>query len=249
LIDLLVGVRRPTEGTVELGGGNPRDRATRQSMGATPQQTALPETWRVTEVIDLVAAHYRHPLRRDELLTRFDLGPLRDRQIGGLSGGQQRRVAVALAFAGQPQIVFLDEPTAGLDVESRHALWRGISAFHTDGGTVLLTSHYLNEIETLAERVVIINHGRIIADDTPAQIRGLVALKRVTLTCPQLPALTAVTTIEHDGDRTHLLTSDADQLVRDLVTSGTPFRDLEISTAALEDAFLSITATDQPTTT
>lgn len=168
------------------------------------------------------------------------------RSVGGLSGGQQRRLAVALAFAGRPQVVFLDEPTTGLDVEARHSLWDGIRAFHADGGTVLLTSHYLEEIETLAERVIVIDHGHIIADGGVSDVRGLVGLRRVTLTCTTLPALPGVASVEHDGDRTHLLTADADQLVRDLVASGAAFRDLEIRAASLEDAFLAIT--NQPAT-
>jgi ABC-2 type transport system ATP-binding protein len=242
LIDLFVGLRRPTTGTVELGGADPRDETTRQIIGVTPQKTALPEQWRVAEVVDFVAAHYPRPLDRDELLARFDLHSLRQRQIGGLSGGQQRRLAVALAFVGQPRVVFLDEPTTGLDVTARHALWDGIGAFHAEGGTILLTSHYLEEIETLAQRVVVIDRGRIIADGTMHEVRGLVTLKRVTLTSTGLPPLTGVTSIGRDGERIKLLTSDADQLVRELVTSGARFNDLEISPASLEDAFLAVTA-------
>ncbi len=241
LIDLFAGLRRPTIGTVTVDGHDPRLPATRQIIGVTPQRTALPETWRVAELVDFVAAHYPQPVGRPTLLARFDLDALRDRQIGGLSGGQQRRIAVALAFVGRPRVVFLDEPTTGLDVEARHALWAGIRTFHADGGTVLLTSHYLEEVESLAERVTIIDHGRVLADGDLAHIRGLVSLKRVTLSCAALPSLPGVTSVEHEGRHAHLFTGDADQLVRDLVTSGTDFRDLTISVASLEDAFLSIT--------
>ncbi|MDH2430606.1 ABC transporter ATP-binding protein [Sphaerisporangium sp. TRM90804] len=242
LINMFTGLRRPRSGTVELGGGNPRERATRQIMGVTPQQTALPEQWRVGELVDFVAAHYPSPLDRGEVLARFDLRDLRDRQVGGLSGGQQRRLAVALAFTGRPRVVFLDEPTTGLDVEARHSLWQGIRAYHADGGTVLITSHYLQEIEALARRVVVLNRGRVIADAPLADVRGLVGLKRVSLTCAALPALPGVAGLERDGDRTHLLTADADKLVRDLTASGAPFHDLQVSTASLEDAFLALTA-------
>ncbi len=241
LVDLFAGLRRPTTGRVTVGGHDPRRRETRRIIGVTPQKTALPDTWRVGEVVDFVAAHYPHPEAPTALLARFDLTGLRDRQLGGLSGGQQRRVAVALAFAGHPRVVLLDEPTTGLDVEARHALWAGIRTFHAEGGTVLLTSHYLDEVETLAERVVIIDRGRVAADAGLDRIRSLVRLKRVTLACGALPPLPGVTDVERDGDRTHLLTADADQLVRDLVTSGADFRDLTISAASLEDAFLSIT--------
>jgi ABC-2 type transport system ATP-binding protein len=242
LVNLLVGLRRPTAGTIELCGDDPRTEAARQAIGVTPQQTDLPEAWRVGEVVDFVAAHFRDPVDRSELLARFDLRELAERQIGALSGGQRRRLAVALAFTGRPRLVFLDEPTTGLDVEALRALCDGIRAFHGDGGTVLLTSHYLAEIETLAQRVVVLNQGRIIADGRVSEVRGVVSFKRVTLTCAALPPLPGVSSVEREGDRTHLLTNDADELVRDLVTSGVAFSDLEIQGASLEDAFVAITA-------
>jgi ABC-2 type transport system ATP-binding protein len=242
LINLLVGLRRPTAGSVELCGGDPRAEATRRVIGVTPQETALPAPLRVGELVDFVAAHFPDPADPVELLGRFGLQELQHRQVGGLSGGQQRRLAVALAFAGQPRIVFLDEPTTGLDVEARRELWDGIRSFHAGGGTVLLTSHYLEEVEALAQRVIVIGSGQIIADGSVSDVRGLVGLKRVTLTCPALPALAGVARVERDGDRTHLLASDADRFVRDLVTSGVAFSDLEIRAASLEDAFLTITA-------
>ena len=134
------------------------------------------------------------------MLDRFGLSDLVKRQTGGLSGGQKRRVAVALAFVGRPRIVFLDEPTTGLDVEARRALWEGVRAFHADGGTVVLTSHYLEEIEALAERVVVIGGGRVLADDTVAAVRGLVAIRRVSLTSGvPLPDLPGVVGSERDG--------------------------------------------------
>ena len=242
LVNLLTGVRRPSSGTVELCGGDPRDPASRRSLGVTPQETGLPPSLRVGEVVDFVRAHYPDPLGRAELLDRFGLSDLTGRQCGGLSGGQKRRVAVALAFAGRPRIVFLDEPTTGLDVEARRALWDGIRAFHADGGTVVRTSHYLDEVEALAERVVVIGGGRVLADDTVAAVRGLVAIRRVSLTnAAPLPSLPGVVGVERDGDRTHLLTPDADRLVRDLVAHDVPFADLEVRPTSLEEAFLTIT--------
>ncbi|MEU8232341.1 ABC transporter ATP-binding protein [Actinoplanes sp. NPDC048967] len=243
LVSLLTGVRRPTSGTVELCGGDPRDPASRRALGVTPQETGLPGALRVGEVVDFVRAHFPDPLGRAELLDRFGLTDLAKRQTGGLSGGQKRRVAVALAFVGRPRIVFLDEPTTGLDVEARHGLWDGIRAFHADGGTVVLTSHYLEEIEALARRVVVIGGGRVLADDTVAAVRGLVAIRRVSLTVPvPLPELPGVVGTERDGDRTHLLTGDADRLVRDLVARDVPFTELEVRPTSLEEAFLTLTS-------
>jgi ABC-2 type transport system ATP-binding protein len=248
LVNLLTGIRRPSSGRVELCGGDPRLPASRQGLGVTPQETGLPASLRVGEVVDFVRAHYPDPLARDELLDRFGLADLVRRQTGGLSGGQKRRVAVALAFVGRPRIVFLDEPTTGLDVEARRSLWDGIRSFHADGGTVVLTSHYLEEVEALADRVVVIGAGRVLADDTVAAVRGLVALRRVSLTCAvRLPALDGLTGVERDGDRLHLLTPDADGLVRDLVRQDVPFTDLEVRPTSLEEAFLTLThPTDVP---
>ncbi|TLW94787.1 ABC transporter ATP-binding protein [Saccharomonospora piscinae] len=241
LINVMTGVVRPDAGRVDLCGGDPRSESTRRVIGVTPQETGLPETWRVAELVDFVSAHFPEPVDRTELLDRFDLAPLADRQAGGLSGGQQRRVAVALAFAGRPRLVFLDEPTTGLDVDARRALWDGIRSFNADGGAVLLTSHYIEEVEALADRVAVMDRGRIIADGGIAEIRGRVRLKRVTLTDPVLPELVGVSSVERDADRTHLLTNDASALVRELVTAGASFTDIEIESASLEDAFLAIT--------
>nr|WP_232510644.1 ABC transporter ATP-binding protein [Micromonospora maris] len=244
LISLLVGLRKPTSGRVELNGGDPRDPASRRQIGVTPQETGLPGTLRVGEVVDFVSAHYPDPVPRGDLLDRFGLAELVRRQCGGLSGGQKRRLAVALAFVGRPRLVVLDEPTTGLDVEARHTLWEAIRTFHADGGTVLLSSHYLEEVEALARRVVVIGQGRVLADDTVDAVRAVVGVRRVSLTADTLPPLPGVVRTEHVDGRTHLLTADADQLVRDLVTSGVEFRDLEVRPTSLEEAFLAITATD-----
>jgi len=243
LVSLLTGVRRPSAGRVELFGGDPADPAQRRSLGVTPQETGLPASLRVGEVVDFVRAHFPDPLGRDELLARFGLSDLVKRQTGGLSGGQKRRVAVALAFAGRPRLVFLDEPTTGLDVEARHALWQAVREFHAEGGTVVLTSHYLEEIEALARRVVVIGGGRVLADDTVAAVRGLVAIRRVSLTSAlPVPDLPGVVGTEREGDRLHLLTPDADRLVRDLVAHDVAFSDLEVRPTSLEEAFLTLTA-------
>jgi ABC-2 type transport system ATP-binding protein len=243
LVNLLTGIRRPTSGTVELFGGDPRDPSSRRRLGVTPQETGLPASLRVGEVVDFVRAHFDHPLGRGELLDRFGLADLVRRQTGGLSGGQKRRLAVALAFVGRPEIVFLDEPTTGLDVQARRSLWDGIRAFHDDGGTVVLTSHYLEEVEALARRVVVIGGGRVLADDTVAAVRGLVSIRRVSLTSPDpLPSLDGLLGVEREGGRLHLLTPDADRLVRDLVAENVKFADLEVRPTSLEEAFLTLTS-------
>jgi ABC-2 type transport system permease protein len=175
----------------------------------------------VAGLAGFVAAHYPQPAEPAGLLARFGLDAFRDRQLGGLSGGQQRRVAVALAFAGRPRVVLLDEPTTGLDVEARHAVWDGVRAFHADGGTVLLTSHYLDEVEALAGRV---SH-RPRPDRRGRRRRGDHPPGRPAPGHPHLrraAGLPGVAGVERDGDRTLLPTADADRLVRDLVASLMP---------------------------
>ncbi|MEV4532808.1 ABC transporter ATP-binding protein [Asanoa sp. NPDC049518] len=242
LASLLTGVRRPDEGRVTLCGGDPRDPRTRQALGVTPQETGLPATLRVGEVVDFVGAHYPNPVPRPELLEQFGLADLAKRQTGGLSGGQKRRLAIALAFVGRPRIVVLDEPTTGLDVQSRRGLWDAIKAYHAGGGTVLLSSHYLEEIEALADRVVVLGRGRVLADDTVTAVRGMVGVRRVSFACDgEPPALPGVVAVEQRDGRTHLLTPDSDALVRALVASTVDFRDLEVAPTSLEEAFLAIT--------
>lgn len=243
LVNLVAGLRRADSGTVRLFGGDPRDAANRVALGTTPQQTGLPETLRVGEVLRLVSGHFPDPVPTGELLERFGLAGLERRQTGGLSGGQKRRLAVALAFCGRPRLVLLDEPTTGLDVEGRRVLWDAVREFHAGGGTVLLTTHYLDEIETLAERVVVLSGGRIRADGDVDTIRGAVRRSRVTLRAALLPDLPGIEHTERDGDRWVLHTADADALVRDLVTSGAAFSDLGVARASLEEAFLTLTGT------
>ena len=238
LLNLLTGLRRPTAGHVELFGRAPTDAAARRELGTTPQETGLPATLRVGEVVDFVARHYPHPVGTGELLDRFGLAGLHGRQTGGLSGGQKRRLAVAIAFVGRPRLVVLDEPTTGLDVEARRALWAGVREYSAGGGTVLLTSHYLEEIEALAERVVVIGAGRVLADGDLDDVRRVVARSTVSFTADAVPDLPGLV---RDGDRFVLHSSDADRLVRDLVTTGVGFRDLQVRPASLEEAFLVLT--------
>lgn len=256
LLSLLSGLRNPDEGTVRLFGGNPRDPACRTWLGTTPQETGLPETLKVREVVDFVAGHYADPMPRVEVLQRFGLTELADRQTGALSGGQKRRLAVALSLVGRPRLVLLDEPTTGLDVEARHILWQALRDYHADGATVIVTSHYLEEIEALAERVVVVGQGRVLADDTLARVLDLVAVRRVSVTVPPAavaglagyPGVQDVTghTAVAGGTRVTLVASDADTAVRALVTTDVPFVDLEVRGASLEEAFLALTSHAAP---
>jgi len=242
-LQLLCGLRRPDAGSVELFGGDPREPAVRRHLGVTPQEEGFPGSLKVREVVDLVRAHYPNPWPRDAILGRFDLAELADRQTGGLSGGQKRRLAVALAFAGRPRLVLLDEPTTGLDVDARRALWRIVREEVAAGRTILLTTHYLEEAEALADHVVVLAGGVVRASGSVAQIKGQVELARVRARFA-VPDVTVPNVVrsEVDGDRTTLFTSDADELVRHLVRANVAFEQLEVSRVSLEEAFLVLTA-------
>lgn len=246
LLSLISGQRRPDTGTVRLFDGDPRNARNRVSLGITPQETGLPATLKVREVVDFVGGHYPDPVPTGELLDQFGLTDLAGRQTGAMSGGQKRRLAVALSLVGRPRVVLLDEPTTGLDVGARQALWDAIRAYHADGGTVLLTSHYLEEVQALAERVVVIDQGVVRADDSLDAILRRVALRRVVVgSTTDLSGRPGVVRAERASDgRQELYTPDGDALVRELVTSGVDFHDLEIRGASLEEAFEQMVARD-----
>ncbi|MCL6568651.1 MAG: ABC transporter ATP-binding protein [Meiothermus silvanus] len=240
-ISLMAGLRRPDEGMVRLFGLDPREPKARLHLGVTPQETGLPSELRGYEVLDLVQAYYPHPMPRGELLERFGLVGLERRQCGGLSGGQKRRLAVALAFAGNPKLVILDEPTTGLDVEARRALWEGVRRYQAEGGTVLLTTHYLEEAEALASRVVVIDHGRTVAEGTVGEIKARVGLRQVRFRAPEVPSLEGVNKLERENGTIVLYTPDSDAVVRQLVQKNVPFSDLEVQSVSLEEAFVALT--------
>lgn len=243
-ISLLAGLRPPDSGRVSLFGLNPQEARARINLGVTPQETSLPSELRVREVLDLVQAYYPNPVPQGELLERFDLVGLERRQCGGLSGGQKRRLAVALAFLGNPRLVILDEPTTGLDVESRRGLWESVRRYQAGGGTVLLTTHYLEEAEALASRVVVINQGHLTAEGTVAEIKARVGLKRVRYQGEPVPGLVGVSRVEQENGSTILYTADSDAVVRQLVQQNTPFSNLEVQSVSLEQAFVALTASN-----
>jgi ABC-2 type transport system ATP-binding protein len=240
-VSVLLGQRRPDAGSARLFGRDPTLPAARRPVGATPQLAGFPDNLTVREVVDLVQVHYPHPAAPRELLGRFGLSGVASRRAGGLSGGQQRRLAVALAFAGRPRLVVLDEPTTGLDVEARRGLWALLRDFVADGGAVLLTTHYLEEAQALASRVVVIAGGTIIAQGSVDDITARAGLSRVHLRAPWLPELPEGTHAESSNGTHILYTADPDGLVRALSLQEVPFTHLQIERASLEEAILSLT--------
>jgi ABC-2 type transport system ATP-binding protein len=240
-VGILLGLRRPDSGRARLFGLDPRLASARRRVGATPQESGFSPTLTVREIVDFVRAHYSAPASTDEVLSGFGLGDIDRRQAGGLSGGQRRRLAVALAFAGDPDAVFLDEPTTGLDVASRRAVWEAVTAFAARGRSVFLTTHNLEEAEALATRVVVLARGRVVADTTVPELKARAGLKRIRLPEQQLPPLPSVVQSRREGGRRVLYVEDAGQVVRTLVRADASLDGLEILPVSLEEAFLAVT--------
>lgn len=246
LINLLLGLSRPSGGRAELFGADPRQRASRERVGAMLQLSGVPATLTVREHLKLFRSYYPDPLGIEEALELAGLKGLKHRLYGQLSGGQKQRLHFALAICGDPELIFLDEPTTGLDVASRRAMWEQVRGFIGRGRTVVLTTHYLEEADALADRVVLLDHGRVIARGSPAEIKARTAGRKVravtSLALEQLSALPGVASVRRDGAATELLTSAAEPVVRAMLAQDPRLSDLEVSGAGLEDAFLALTA-------
>ncbi len=240
LVSILLGLRRPDAGSARLFGLDPRLPAARRQVGAVLQEPAFPPTLRVAELVALVAAHFERSAPAGEILERFDLAARAGRQAGALSGGERRRLAVALAFVGRPRAVFLDEPTAGLDVASRRALWELIRAHAQEGGSVLLTTHHLEEAEALATRVAVIYRGSIVARGTVGELRRRAGISRVGLRTARLPPLASALRVERSGEDVFVHTRDVPALLEELRAAGVPLDTLEVAPLSLEDAFLEL---------
>ena len=244
-ISLLLGLQRADAGTAELFGLPPQALEARRRAGVMLQAAAVPDTLKVRELIDLTRSYYPQPRSVADLVALAGLDGLMARRYGQLSGGQQRRVQFALAVCGRPELLFLDEPTTGLDIDARQTLWKAIRELRSQGCAVLLTTHYLEEAEALADRVVVVNHGRVVAEGTVAQIRAHVAQRRIRCTSALPAALVqgwpGVQLAQRDGARLEIVAESAESVVRRLLAEDAALSDLEVQRAGLADAFLALT--------
>ncbi len=216
-LEILLGLRRPDAGEATIDG----------SVSCTPQSTGFPDSITTVELVAFAAEHYANAADPMATLQVFDLERFANKRVGGLSGGEQRRIALALAFVANADVVVLDEPSSGLDAESRRRLWAQLRE-GTASRTTLFTTHYLEEAEALATRIIVIERGTIRFDGTPNEFRMRFGMKRVEFT-------------DAEGSRQVLATLDTDEAVRDLVRSGAPFKDLLVSQSSFEEIFLSLT--------
>jgi len=245
LVRLLLGLASPTQGRVTVFGGDPKDPGSRIRVGAMLQTGGVPGTNKVREHIDLFSSYYPHPLPMAEVLEVAGLQGIENRQFGELSGGQKQRVLFALALCGDPDLLFLDEPTVGLDVEARRGFWDQIRKLVTRGKTVLLTTHYLEEADALADRVVVINKGSIVAEGTPESIKANTAGKRIRcvtqLALGSIERMNGVVSARYDREAVEIRTSSAEATLRDLLASDADLSGIEVSNAGIEEAFLALT--------
>ncbi|UHQ20232.1 ABC transporter ATP-binding protein [Lysobacter sp. KIS68-7] len=247
-IGLLLGLLRADAGQVELFGQDPQAIDARRHIGVMLQDAALPPTLRVGELIRLVASYYPSPRTVAESAELAGVTDLLKRPYGKLSGGQQRRVQFALAICGRPKLLFLDEPTVGMDIDARRRLWDAIRHLVAEGNGVVLTTHYLEEAEALADRVCVMARGKVISEGSVDALRARVAMKRVRCTTRTTPAEVAqwagVAEATMEGDRLCVSTEAAEAVVRRLLALDADLSALEVRAAGLAEAFTELTRDD-----
>ncbi|KAB8032243.1 ABC transporter ATP-binding protein [Fluviispira multicolorata] len=244
-IKMMLGQEIPTTGKIKLFGKNPTNPESRIHIGSTPQNIEFPEGLKTLEIIQFVQAHYPNPLPIQEMVEKFGLTNFLELKASKLSGGQKRRLALALAFIGNPKIVFLDEPTTGLDVEARKILWEVIKDYKNKGKTIFLTTHYLEEIEQIATRILFLQKGEIIADESVEGLQKLAnsTQSKVSFDCGTECSFEGFQTIDSviNKNRNYtLITKNSDALIYELVKHNIPFSNLQIKKENLESAFLNL---------
>lgn len=246
LVEVLLGLRTHDSGRVAVLGGLPTDAAKAGRLGAMLQHGGLPDSVSVAETIGLYSALYPSPLPISKVLSAAGIEPVASRRLGQLSGGQAQRVRFALAITGDPEVVFLDEPTASLDVAGRRTFWEFIHDWSIEGRTVVFASHLLDEVESQADRVLLLQHGRLIADQSPAALRGSLIAKTITFHARRAPkrllrSFPGVVECEVCRSKVTLRTTDADATAAALYKSDLDARDLEVKAASLDAAILELT--------
>jgi ABC-2 type transport system ATP-binding protein len=248
-IDMVLGLTRPDSGEVSLFGQPPERAIASGSIGAMLQTGGLVRDLTVRELVTMVASLYPSPLDVDEVLDLTGIREVEDHRTQKLSGGQTQRVRFAIALVANPDVLVLDEPTVAMDVEGRHGFWTTMRSFAAGGKTILFATHYLEEADAYADRVVLMAHGRVVADGPPTEIKAMVGVRMIRATLPDpdlesLGRLPGVVNVERRGESVILTCSDSDAAIRALLAAAPQARDIEITGAGLEQAFLELTGVD-----
>jgi ABC-2 type transport system ATP-binding protein len=248
-IDILLGLSRADTGSARLFGKPPSDAIAAGQVGAMLQTGGLIQMLSVRELLTMMASLYPNPTPVDEVLAMADLDDVAGKQASKLSGGQTQRVRFALAVVSRPDLLVLDEPTAALDVQARHQFWETMRRFAAEGTTVVFATHYLEEADEFADRIVLMARGRIVADGSATEIKSVVAVRTLRATLPDVPieTLTAwpgVQDGERHGDAIVLRCNDSDGVLRQLVATFGQARDIEVRSAGLDEAFRLLTSAE-----
>jgi ABC-2 type transport system ATP-binding protein len=245
-ISLMLGLQQPDAGTARLFGRPPLEIEARRHIGVMMQEVALAPELKVREQIELIASYYPNPLATEEVLTKTNTTALAARPYGKLSAGQKRQAQFSLALCGRPSLLFLDEPTVGLDIQARTLMWAALRQLVREGCSIVLTTHYLEEAEALADRVVVLARGKSVASGTVGEMRAIVGRKHITCMTSLPPDVVTtwpgVQSVSREAGRLSITASDADSVVRRLVESATDFSGLEVRSAGLAEAFTELTS-------
>ncbi|WP_208614268.1 ABC transporter ATP-binding protein [Streptomyces yokosukanensis] len=250
-LDLLLGLKHPDGGTVSLFGGTPREAIADGRVGAMLQSGGLMDEVTVAELVKLACSLHPRPYKPAEVMARAAIEQIADRKVNKLSGGQAQRVRFALATAGDSDLIILDEPTTGMDVSARQAFWATMREQADQGRTVLFATHYLEEADAIADRVLVLHRGRLLADGTAAEIKAKAGARRVAFDLEgdidgaALRALPFLTSIDISGQTVRIQSSDADATVHALYGLGVYPRNLEVAGLGLEQAFVAITEAEE----
>ncbi|MFF1879544.1 ATP-binding cassette domain-containing protein [Leifsonia sp. NPDC058230] len=249
-IDLALGLANPTTGRAELFGGDPRAAIEEGRVGAMLQGGALLPTLTVAQSVALVAAAHKHPLTVAEALERARCTEIAKQKVSKLSGGQMQRARFAVAVVSNPDLLFLDEPTAAMDVDARRTFWQSMREFTDEGRTVVFATHYLDEADTYADRIVMLSAGRVVADGTPTEVKAVVSGRRIragfdfawtSAVEDALRRLPGVRSVDHRAEQLTIVSEDSDATLRALLAAHDDIHDIEVTAHTMDDAFLALT--------
>jgi len=249
-LDMLLGLAVPDKGSVEVFGRSAAGAARAGKVGAMLQSGGQPEYLRVREIVALTASYYPHPLPVADVMEMTGVAKFADRWATQLSGGQSQLVRFAAALVGDPDLLVLDEPTAAIDVEGRHEFWSAMRDFTSRGKTIVFATHYLEEADAYADRIVLMARGRIVADGPATEIKAQAGSRTIRATLPnvelsRLSALPGVATTQRHGDTVILSCNDADTALRAMLAAFSAAHDIEVRGGSLEEAFIELTI-DEP---
>jgi len=251
-LDMLLALRKPTSGKITMFGSDPYHAVKSGRVGAMLQSGGLMPEVTVRELVTLVSGFHPRPVAPETIMKRAGISDIAEQRVDRLSGGQTQRVRFALAIAGESELIVLDEPTTAMDVEARQRFWANMKAEAAEGRTVLFATHYLEEADHAADRILVINRGRLLADGTPAEIKARAGARRMSFRMGnadeafllQLPGLVQ---LEIRGDLVNVQATDSDAALYAILDAGYRPREIEVTSLGLEQAFLAITSQDNAT--